>query len=105
VYLHREIMRPPPGMQVDHINGDGLDNRRANLRVCDHAQNHWNVGVTSASKIGLKGVWRHNDSKWRSQIRCRGKRIHLGFYDNAEEASDAYAKAAAILHREFARFS
>ena len=56
VLMHRMLMSPPIGMEVDHVNGDGLDNRRANLRLATHRQNMANRRVAKHSKLGIKGV-------------------------------------------------
>lgn len=98
--LHRLIMNPGEGEQVDHINGDGLDNRRANLRLCTSSENNMNRG----KKDGYKGVSYYKDrKKWRARIGINGEKRHLGWYATAEEAALAYNKAAGELFGEFAR--
>lgn len=79
--IHQAIMQPPPGMQVDHINHDGLDNRRANLRIVTRAENLRNRRVFRNSKAGIKGV-RYEDGKgW--------KMVFARYFDTAEEAAEA----------------
>lgn len=98
-YLHRIIVRAQPGEKVDHRNGDGLDNRRTNLRVCTQAQNNANTRRRRSSKSGFKGVhWYQPGKCWRAQ--CRHK--HVGYYPTAEEAARAYDDRAVSEFGEFA---
>ena len=107
--VHRVVMGNPKGMDIDHIDGDGLDNRKENLRICTRSQNCANKKVRRDSRSGYKGV----------SVRKRGKRfkayisdpetkfpkkrhIALGTYDTAEEAALAYNKAALEMYGEFA---
>lgn len=102
--LHRLITGAPHGVEVDHINGDGLDNRRCNLRLCNHAENLRNSRRSSANRSGFKGVHWHNASgKWRAQIQCLSVRRHLGLFDSISDAVAAYNAAAFEVHGEFAR--
>lgn len=88
---------------VDHINGDGLDNRRENLRVCTHAENTRNKRMLSANTTGLKGVsWHKKDKKFRAQIGFDGQKVHLGNFDDPHLAHEMYCLAADMLHGEFA---
>ncbi len=103
ISLHRFIMGFPDG-QVDHINGNGLDNRRCNLRVVSVSQNACNRRTPANNAHGLKGVgWDNSAGKFRARIMVNGKRVHLGHFETADTAYDAYAKAAAEMHGEFAR--
>ncbi|HEY8663131.1 MAG TPA: AP2 domain-containing protein [Propionibacteriaceae bacterium] len=86
---------------VDHINGDGLDNRRENLRPATVATNLMNRGVQSNNTSGFKGVTRR-DSKWRAQISTKDNYFHLGIFATPEDAARAYDAAAAELFGEFA---
>jgi len=104
--LHRLILAAPPGVEVDHIDGDGLNNRRANLRLCSHADNQKNKGPRSGSRSGLKGVsWDSRAGRWRAEIAANGRRRWLGLFDDPAEAASAYEVAAKELHGEFARIA
>ena len=89
ISMHAAIANTPKGMDTDHINGNGLDNRRENLRVVTHRQNLQNRHDKKTSKY--PGVyWSNNLAKWRAQICIDGKNRHLGCYDNEEEAFAKY---------------
>ena len=104
IRLHRLIMGHPIGMQVDHINGNGLDNRRENLRVATANQNQHNRRPNLRSVSGIKGVtWRHDLNRWQAGIRLNGKAKNLGSFGCTTAAALAYAKASAEMHRDFGR--
>jgi hypothetical protein len=106
ILMHRFILNPAPDMQIDHINGDGLDNRRSNLRICTHDQNRLNRKIHKNNKCGYKGVyWAPHNKKWRAQIRRDNKRYFLGYFSDLIEAARAYNNAAIKLHGEFARLN
>ena len=89
---------------IDHIDGDGLNNTRSNLRAATIAQNGYNRGKQRNNTSGYKGVcWDKSRSKWKSQIVCDGTHQNLGHFDTKEDAAEAYRKAAENLHKEFAR--
>jgi hypothetical protein len=93
-----------PSEEIDHINGDGLDNRFANLRVASRSQQTMNTRAHRDSASGLKGAyWDKRTSTWLAQIKHEGKQHYLGKYQTAEEAHAAYCEAARRLHGEFAR--
>ncbi len=93
-----------PANQIDHINGVRDDNRIANLREATTAENGWNSGRRRNGTSDRKGVtWHKRDRKWRARIRVSSREIHLGSFACPEEASRAYAEAAAKYHGEFAR--
>jgi hypothetical protein len=91
---------------VDHINGDGLDNTRSNLRQATNAENLHNRGPQSNNTSGYKGVyWNKQAGKWHAQIRAHRKAHFLGHHDTAEAAARAYDEAAVRLHGEFAHLN
>lgn len=95
VLMHRQIMNPPVGMVVDHINGNKLDNRRENLRVVTQSENNFNARKPSRNKSGFKGVyWEKQHNRWIAQTIDFGKRKVVGFFLTAEEAAEAYDTAA-----------
>jgi len=104
--MHRLIMDPPRGYVVDHINGDGLDNRRANLRLATHAQNGRNRRKIKKGISKYKGVsWEESTGKWRALIHVDRKKISLGCYKDEVTAAKVYDKAAKKYHGEFARLN
>lgn len=87
---------------IDHINGDRADNRFANLRVATHAQNLANrAHLNSNNTTGFRGVTLHKD-RYKAAIMVKGKRIHLGVFNSAIEASNAFAEAARKHFGDFA---
>jgi hypothetical protein len=91
------------GMELDHVDGNKLNNQRQNLRICTHADNCKNRGMRSDSQSGRKGVSPIPGNKWRATINIGGKNIHLGCLSSIDEASDAYDRAATSQYGEFAR--
>ena len=79
--MHREILHAKPGQDVDHKNGDGLDNRKSNLRLCSDSQNAMNRKIRADNKTGFKGVyWRKDRQACRAYIEVGGREIHLGYF-------------------------
>jgi hypothetical protein len=104
VYLHREILCDPASLQVDHIDTNGLNNQRANLRVATIAQNQHNSRRPKHNTSGFKGVsWSNSRAEWRAQIMLDGKQRHLGYYPTPGDAHVAYCEASARLHGDFGR--
>lgn len=102
IYMHRLIMDTPKGMEVDHINFNGLDNRRANLRNCSKSQNHFNFRKAKSTSI-YKGVTLvPSTGKWHARIKINQKTIHLGTYVEEVDAAKVYDKAAIELAGEYA---
>jgi hypothetical protein len=101
--MHREIMGAPEGVPCDHKDHNGLDNRKSNLRLCTSAQNQYNKRPKKGCASRYKGVvWRKDEKKWRARISFKGKRIHLGDFDNQIEAAIAYDRKAEQIFGEFA---
>lgn len=102
-YLHRLLMGAKPGQDVDHINGNKMDNRRANLRLASRRQNAAN---SPARKGKFKGVHRHTQNgNWIAQMRYGGKTHHLGVFETELEAALAYDRKALEVHGQFARLN
>jgi hypothetical protein len=99
VYLHRLIMNPTPGLCIDHINGDSLDNRKENLRVCSFRENSRNIRVD-----GFKGVTKENN-KYAAQIQIDGNHINIGVFSTEGDAARAYDIVAAFVFKEYAAFN
>ncbi|MBN1361107.1 MAG: HNH endonuclease [Sedimentisphaerales bacterium] len=101
IMMHREIMKPPPGKVVDHINGNGIDNREANMRNCTQAQNTLNKRAAKGCKSGFAGVNPAGD-KWQADFKHKGQRQYLGLFDDKIEAAKARGRKAYELAGEFA---
>lgn len=104
IMMHKVLLGVERSVEVDLRDGDGLNNRRGNLRPATRAQNQHNrrLGVDNTS--GFKGVyWDRNAQRWRAQICASGHQKHLGCFDSREAAASAYASASAKLHGEFGR--
>lgn len=104
VYLHRLIMNPPRGKEVDHINGNRYDNRRSNLRLCTRSQNNANwKGKHRPGSSKYRGVcWRKDTKKWKAEVQLNGKTTNIGCFDSEVEAAKAYDSVAQRLFGEFA---
>ncbi len=104
IYLHRAILSAPAEMEVDHRDGDGLNNCRSNLRMATRTQNSCNVKRRASNSSGYKGAcWDKRRSAWVAHIRVNGVQTHLGRFDTAEAAHQAYVDASARMHGEFGR--
>lgn len=102
VWLHRFVMNlPPKELTVDHKNHEKSDNRCENLRICSSTENARNTVLRTNSKTGYKGVCAINN-RFYAKINVCGKKIHLGTYDTAERAHEAYRAAAKRYFGEFA---
>jgi len=100
--LHRIIMGDPEDLVVDHINRDPLDNRRENLRIVTQQENCMNLSMRKTNKSGVSGVhWNKNRNKWVAQITYNYKIIHLGYFDNLEDATKARKDAEIKYFGEF----
>lgn len=104
IYLHRYIMQPSAGLVVDHANHNGLDNRRKNLRVTTHSNNHFNSRARRNAGSQYKGLyWSKQKGKWHVRAIDRdGKSHHGGFFEEELVAAEAYKNLAIKLQGEFA---
>lgn len=101
--MHTLILGNIDGFEIDHVNQNGLDNRRTNLRHATKSQNRANVSLRKDNKSGYKGVsLLKSYGKWRAYIQKDKKLLHLGFFDTPQEAAIAYNKKAKELFGEFA---
>jgi hypothetical protein len=103
-YMHQMLLEAPEGMIIDHINHEGMDNRKSNLRAATYSQNRCNSkkwsGVYSSKYKGVS--WHKGSRKWTAQIGFQKKRVHLGYFGSEVEAAKAYDRAAKKHHGEFA---
>jgi hypothetical protein len=104
--MHRVIMDAKPGQEVDHINGDGLDNREANLRFCTHQENDRNTKKYRNSTSLYKGVsWHQSSGRWQAQIKIDGRTQYLGVHPTQAAAALVYNEAAERLFGRFANLN
>ena len=104
VRMHRAVLDVPAGKFIDHINHNGLDNRKANLRIVTRRENSWNKRKQRGNYSSqYKGVtWLKRTGKWQARIVCRGTSIFIGQFDDEEAAARAYDARAAELFGEYA---
>ncbi len=107
ILLHRFLLNPKPDEQCDHINGDGLDNRRSNLRIATNSQNNMNRQKQSGKYSShFKGVtWHKLGNKWMAQIHFNNKILYLGLFLNEIDAAKAYNLAASKYFGEYANLN
>ncbi|MBW1855173.1 MAG: HNH endonuclease [Deltaproteobacteria bacterium] len=100
--MHRVIMNPPGHLFVDHIDHNGLNNCRSNLRLCTPAQNRCNL-ISKKGNSKYKGVhWKSSRKKWAAAIQLNRKIYHIGHFTDEIAAARAYDERAKQLHGEFA---
>lgn len=105
VHMHREIMNVLKNIDIDHKDGNGLNNQKNNLRLATRSQNNMNQKKRKDNISGFKGVsWRKDNKKWRTNISVEGKTITIGYFKTALEASKAYIKACIKYHGKFANY-
>ena len=104
IRMHRQILHVPPGKFIDHINHNGLDNRKANLRIVTNLQNSWNKRKQKGNYSSrYKGAsWSKRAGKWHTEIYCRGTKIFIGYFDDEKKAARAYDAKATELYGEYA---
>ena len=102
VLLHRAVMGAPAGLDVDHINHNTLDNRKANLRLATRSDNMANrAGLDANNTLGFRGINRTPNGRFTAKIKCRGQKLHIGTYDTAAAAAAAFTSKAKELFGEF----
>src|SRR5690606_21337828 len=103
ILMHRVIMNAAPGQEIDHIDRNGWNNTKENLRISTRKGNCTNQGLRRDNKTGFRGVyWKKQYSKWFASIRNDRKQIHLGYFSDPVEAARAYDAAAREYHGDFA---
>lgn len=106
VHMHREVLSVPDGLQCDHIDGDGLNNQRANLRTCTHWENRLNTKKCGTAKSRFIGVTRaHPGANWQASIKVHGRRYHLGSFAIEEDAARARDARAREVFGAFAQLN
>lgn len=105
VMLHRIIMNAKTKEEIiDHKNGDTLDNRKTNLRICNKTENNRNQKTSKANVMGIKGVsFVGKKELYQARITVDKKLIHLGYYKTSREAYSAYCEASKKYHGEYGR--
>jgi hypothetical protein len=104
VLMHRRLLIISEGMEIDHIDGDGLNNRRGNLREATRAQNMHNSRLGTRNISGVKGItWHRKRKKWVARIAQRDKKIHIGLFDDLDVAIARMAEVRGQHHGQFAR--
>lgn len=101
-YMHRLLTDAPKGLEVDHINGDGLDNRQDNLRLCTHRDNQRNIRRSEPSRAGYRGVTLTPHGRYVARCKYLGRLLYFGTFSTAEEAARVRDKEVIKLHGEFA---
>jgi hypothetical protein len=106
ISMHRQIIGATNDVQVDHVDLNGLNNRRENLRIATPQQNCFNRRKTRANTSGFKGVcWNRKSRKWQAGIRINGRSVHLGLFETIDAAYNAYCKASNQHYGEYARIA
>lgn len=110
ILMHRVILEAKVGQEVDHKDGDRLNNQRSNIRIASHAENQRNKKLYKTNKSGVKGVYYDSSrwnrlSRWRALIGFNGRQKTIGYFMSLNDAKNAYNKEAKKLHGDFARLN
>lgn len=106
LFLHDLIInhKGNNNIMIDHIDGDGFNNQKQNLRIATCSQNAANCSKRSHNTSGFKGVYKQGN-KWMAKVVCKGKQHYFGFYDSILDAAKAYNNGAILLFGEFAKLN
>lgn len=103
VYLRRIICKAEKGQYVDHINGNTLDNRKENLRICSYSENQMNRKIVSNNSSGHRGIsYEKRTGLWTARVKFKGKSKWLGRFQSKDDAISVYRESARKLFGEFA---
>ncbi len=106
ILMHRQLLDVPKGKEIDHKDGDGLNNCRSNLRICNHQQNHFNLRNRINTSSIYKGVyWDKDKRRWRATLVVGGEKKRLGRFKDELQAALAYNQAATVYFGEYARLN
>lgn len=103
ILMHRVILNLGKRKMVDHKNGNGLDNRKTNLRICNYSQNSSNQKKQKNTSLKFKGIRKERGSRFSAQIMIKGRFIHIGSFTNQIDAARAYDKAAEKYFGSYAK--
>jgi len=103
ISMHVSLLGKIKNKEIDHIDGNGLNNQRKNLRWATHSQNLRNREIQSNNKSGYKGVSLHSCGKWRAYCYLNKKQYHLGLFKNKKLADDAYKNFAQKHYKQFSK--
>jgi hypothetical protein len=102
IYMHREIIGAPAGAIVDHIDGNGLNNQRCNLRLVTPGENAINAAKRAGCSSRHRGVdWCKSMRAWRARVWCGGREQLVGYYATEKEAAEARMRAALAVYGEY----
>lgn len=102
--MHRVIMNAKKGQEIDHRDGNGLNNQKENLRFCNHSENLYNQSLQKGKSSQFKGVyWQKENKNWVSRLKINGRNISLGSFENEISAAKAYDYAAIKHFGEYSR--
>lgn len=104
VYMHRVIMSVPKDKEVDHVDGNKLDNRKFNLRLVTHQQNIFNCSSHKNSTSKFRGIsWEKGKNRWRGDIQIDGHNIFLGYFQKEIDAAKVWNEKAKELFGEYVK--
>ena len=102
IRMHRFILQASENIEVDHIDRNGLNNQRDNLRLCSRSENMRNQKLRTDNTSGYKGVsWNEKIRKWEGYICKNNRKINLGYFETKEEAALVYNQASIMVHGTF----